>query len=196
MVLSSKTSSSTTSRPASSTTATTCFATPTGNNYITNPGFEQGSSSWSTSTSGWGTWSASGTGLFTTDNAHSGTSAYRGTTDSIWLTTYTLYQTVTVPCGAKVSVSAWARSLAPKYSGLAAFTLTFDGWVVDAALSTSKESGAWFQLSGSTMTSSGSTSRVLRLDVTTVGYKGAVFAADDFKVAVVAGPGGQQVCSS
>ncbi|KAH9864768.1 hypothetical protein IAQ61_008713 [Plenodomus lingam] len=201
---------STSSTPSTPSTQP-CFAAPT--EYLTNPGFEI-----TTRGSYRNPWTDSQTGTAYTFDRAEGSDVYYsiytrndnnfrtyfGTTmagnTGAQSSTLVLTQTLAVPPGTRVSVTAWVKSLRDASTDPFSMALYFDDEVVDTYSPTQEQRGVWVQigttdLAQAVVVGTGRTHRVA-LGVTTEGYADKdIFAADDFSVTAVAGAGDVSVCA-
>ncbi|KAF2850984.1 carbohydrate-binding module family 18 protein [Plenodomus tracheiphilus IPT5] len=208
--VSSSTDSSSVTTSASSSVS--CFPAPT--EYLINPGFEittDGSyrNPWTDSQNGKGYTFNRATGsdvyysIYTRNENNFRT--YFGTTkdgtDGAKSSTLILTQTLSIPRDTVISVTAWVKSLRDASIDPFTMVLRFDDVTVATYSPTQNQRGVWTQIGtmdpsqGIIVSNAGTHSVSLR--VTTAGFANKdIFAADDFSVTAISGPGGAPVCST
>lgn len=121
--------------------------------------------------------------------------------DGAQSSTLILTQTLSIPPGTVISVTAWVKSLRDASTDPFTMSLQFDDVVVATYSPTQDQRGVWIQI-GTTDASQGltvgsGTTHDVSLRVTTEGFANKdIFAADDFSVMALAGPGNVAVCSA
>jgi len=124
-------------------------------------------------------------------------------TDGVTKGTLILQQRVTVPTGIAISVTVWVKSLCDASTDAFTFELRFDSITVATYSPTQDQKNVWTPI-GTTDASQAilvvpaqgsSTQHTVSLRVTTQGFANKdIFAADDFSITAIAGPGNVPIC--
>jgi hypothetical protein len=173
--------------PTPSATTPSCYAEPT--NYAVNGDFETGNGSpWTIKTPGLQATYLSGSAPSGQYNllVSSDRSGYFGTTQA--------FQSITIPVGVIIQVSAWVKSYTPGALRFMVFTREVPSVMVTPTTSD------WVRISlpSYVNTVAGSQYIVVQGDcasISTACNAGGVYAFDDVRVTALSGPNGQELCS-
>ncbi|KAF1850246.1 uncharacterized protein K460DRAFT_400317 [Cucurbitaria berberidis CBS 394.84] len=122
----------------------------------------------------------------------------KGATTSTAATTIDVSQPINnLAPGTTINVGGYVKSLLDAVSaGTVTFSLYFDDVLLDQLVSTPGTTKVYQMLSSpSAFVVTGGDSHTLKLRVEAAGFRGAIFAADDFYVIVASGPGDVPVCN-